>query len=435
MVAAFLYFFSMRLTQNKSVFILFIDMCKTFYQIFYSVCILFCALASVSCSNTKSSSVAEDQLFSLKYGSFDNELTLFSLNKVGEINTSIAMRDGFFYIANSEAKKIIETNSYGSVLNLFYNKETNPVPDFADKENTAVLGTATQKAVEYPFNKIGPIAVDSRKYLYVTDTLPIERQQQDDERGLHLAEIVLIFDEDGGFVNYLGQNGRGGDPFPAIKAIYTNAENELIVVCYTNSGLDTYWFSSSGDELFTIHFSSANIPNPYSENDGETFITLDNVVPDYNSKRLHIKADYYTTSIDSASKVLAGVNFDATILHTYDIDSLSYVSSLEISPYTETSSDTLAKVEYNEPYNFMGVTENGWFFFMIADDFGYTIQMVQADGQKILKRHLDFDKSKILYYTFNLSNNGIISALFAKKDEAIVNWWRTDQQIDAILKS
>ena len=83
----------------------------------------------------------------------------------------------------------------------------------------------------------------------------------------------------------------------------------------------------------------------------------------------------------------------------------------------------------------MGVTENGWFFFMIADDFGYTIQMVQADGQKILKRHLDFDKSKILYYTFNLSNNGIISALFAKKDEAIVNWWRTDQQIDAILKS
>jgi len=407
-----------------------------------NICNFFCAAISaasififVSCSKTKSSSLAEDQLFTLKYGSFDNELTLFSLNKVGEINTNIAMRDGFFYIANSESKKIIETNSYGSVLNLFYNKDTNPTPDFADKENAAVLGDSTQKATEYPFNEIGAIAVDSRKYLYVTDTLPSERQQQDEANSLHLSQIVLIFDEDGGFVNYLGQNGRGGDPFPAIKALYTNAMNELIVVCYTTGGLDTFWFSSAGDLRYTIHLTPSNIPNPYEESENEIFVTLDNVVPDYNTRKLHIKADYYKSSIDSASKVLAGVDYDATILHTFDIQSLQYTSALNISPYTQVLSDSLAKVEYNEPYNFLGITASGWLFFMAADDLGYTVQMVQEDGQKILKRHFDVDRSKILYYSFNLSETGIISALFAKKDEAIVNWWRTDQQIDAIGKN
>ena len=344
------------------------------------------------------------------------------------------MRDGFFFIANGEAKKIIEMNSYGNVLNLFYNNENNPVPSFADEKDNTRLNISTQRATEYPFNNIGPIAVDSRKYLYVADTLPLERQQQDDEHSLHLAEIVLVFDEDGGFVNYLGQNGRGGDPFPAIKSIYTNAQNELIVVCYTNSGLDVFWYTPNGDLQYTIHLAPSNIPNPYEDTEG-VFITLDNVVPDYNEKKLHIKADYYVSSIDSASKVLAGVDYDATILHTFDIPSLMYTSSLNISPYTQSSAEGLAKVEYNEPYNFLGITASGWFFFMIADEFGYTVQMVQEDGQKILKRHFDVDRSKILYYSFNLSDNGIISALFAKKDEAVVNWWRTDQQIDAIRKN
>ena len=403
-------------------------------RLFYaSVLLVFFAALFASCSNTKSTTLSENQLFSIKYGSFENEITLFNINKVGDINTSIAMRDGFFFIANGESKKIIETNSYGNVLNLFYNGETNPTPAFADKkDNTAINVATTQNATEYPFNHIGPIAVDSRKYLYVTDTLPIERQQQDEEKSLHLAEIVLIFDESGGFVNYLGQNGRGGDPFPTVKALYTNAQNELIVVCYTNSGLDVFWFTENGDLQYTIHLSPENVPNPYEEEDGETFITLDSVVPDYNEKRLHIKADYYRSSIDSASKVLAGVDYSATILHTFDIANLRYSSSLNISPYTQSSADGLAKVEYNEPYNFLGITANGWFFFMIADEFGYTVQMVQEDGQKILKRHFDLDRSKILYYTFNLSDMGIISALFAKKDEAIVNWWRTDLQIDAI---
>ncbi len=391
-------------------------------------------LLLASCSSHKSTTLSENQLFSIKYGSFENEILLYNINKVGDINTNIAMRDGFFFIANGESKKIIEMNSYGNVLNLFYNPESNPAPAFADEKENTRLNVATQRATEYPFNDIGAIAVDSRKYLYVVDTLPLERQQQDDENSLHLSQIVLVFDEGGGFVNYLGQNGRGGDPFPAIKSIYTNAHNELIVVCYTNNGLDVFWYTPNGDLQYTIHLMPQNIPNPYEEVEG-VFVTLDSVVPDYNEKQLHIKADYYISSIDSASKVLAGVDYDATILHTFDISSLMYTESLNISPYTQVSAEGLAKVEYNEPYNLLGVTASGWFFFMIADEFGYTVQMVQQDGQKILKRHFDVDRSKILYYSFNLSDNGIISALFAKKDEAIVNWWRTDQQIDAIRKN
>ena len=82
---------------------------------------IFCALAIFSSllifsckKNASVASVKRQELFSLKYGSFEEQLNMAGgLNATGAVNTAIAMRDGFFYVSNGESKKILELNSYG----------------------------------------------------------------------------------------------------------------------------------------------------------------------------------------------------------------------------------------------------------------------------------------------------------------------------------
>ena len=50
------------------------------------------------------SSIKRDDLFSLKYGNFENQLNFFDLSETGnDIHTELAMKDGFFYISNGES--------------------------------------------------------------------------------------------------------------------------------------------------------------------------------------------------------------------------------------------------------------------------------------------------------------------------------------------
>ena len=69
---------------------------------------------------------------------------------------------------------------------------------------------------------------------------------------------------------------------------------------------------------------------------------------------------------------------------------------------------------------------------MIPDNTGYVIQMIQPNGQRIIKRHIDYNRDKTAYLNFTLSDNGIISALLATNENASVVWWRTDALIDSI---
>ena len=192
----------------------------------------------LSCSKSRIvSSVEKESLFTLNYGNFEDELNLFDFAHSGEINTSLCMRDGFFYIMNGESKKIMEMNSYGDMLTLYYNNETNPVPSFAGNSEAS---NSTRNAVAYPFNEITDIAVDARKYLYVVERLPLERQENDSKAKLALSQVVLRFDENKKFINYIGQQGPGGTPFSYVKKIYTTDKNELVVVCTTPTGMTVY---------------------------------------------------------------------------------------------------------------------------------------------------------------------------------------------------
>lgn len=379
-------------------------------------------------------SLEDDHLFSLKYGNFEDQLNLFTLANPAPVQTRLTMRDGFFYIANGEDRKVLELNSYGDLLGIYYNSEGNPVPSFAEGEGSGTTAS-TRKAVEYPFNALGPIAADSRKYIYVVDQLPPERHEQDVENRLLLSQIVLRFASDGTFIDYIGQRGPGGTPFPYIRSLHTTHSNDLVVVCQTNEGMVVYWYDRTGYLRSTIPFTVDQLPNPLAEESlHDMHVSLENIVPSLTEERLYVKIDYYTGSVDTASNVESGIDYTGSLLYPLDISTGVYSEPISIPAYEQEVSDGFSRQDYNLPYDFLGVTDSGWLFFIIADEEGYSIQMVQESGDRSIHRHLEMDHRSILYSSISLSPEGIISMLVAEEDEARVLWWRTDSLIDAILK-
>lgn len=396
----------------------------------YFICGLLCfSLFSCGRSNTVSA-IQENSLFKINYGSFEDELNLFNLSSSGLVNTYMTMLDGFFYIANGESKKIMELNSYGDLLSLYYNDEVTKSPSFAGADSV----NSTKKAISYPFNSLGALAVDSKKSLYAVDTLPTERNEVDSKNRLLLNYVVLRFSGNGSFIDYIGQEGPGGTPFPHIKKIYTTKNDELVVVCETNLGPTVYWFNEKGFLLYTVPFTEKTVPKLKNEDsDFVSFVSIENVVPDNVSHKLYVQVNYFENYLDPATKVQSGIDYDKTMLYPLDVETALYEEGLDIPPFEDSVSGNLSKEVFSVPFDFLGVTDGGWFFFILPVEKGYLVQMVQPNGQKILKRSLPLEHSAILYSTLSLSGNGIISGLFIKNSQAEISWWRTDSLVSGIM--
>ncbi len=391
-------------------------------------------LCFFSCTDTQTvTSLRREKLFHLNYGRFEDELDMFDLDSPVAPNVYLCMQDGFFFITNGGAKKIMQLTSYGDLLSVWYNSETNATPSFVNADSGHPSAMATQQAIPHPFNTLGRIAVDSRKYMYVADQLPPERQEQNREKRLLLREVVLRFAGDGSFIDYLGQEGPGGTPFPYIKNLYTTKNNELVVLSQTGTGSLVNWYSPEGTLMHTVPVDMENLLSPYND-DGQLYMSLETIVPDYNEKILYLKIDYYRPQIDASSSVQAGISYEGTYVYPLDVRTGVYGEPLRVPPFEEIEKDGFTQTSYAKSYELLGVTESGWFFFIAPDSTGYTVEMIQKDGQRIIKKHLDVSPDEMMYNTLFVSKDGIICALLATPYEASVVWWRTDAFIGEIRR-
>lgn len=376
-----------------------------------------------------------EELFSLNYGNYEDEFHLYT-SEPADYFSSLVMRDGFFYIADSASKKVNQFSSYGDLVSILYNPVNNPVPSFVQLSDIEVANTgfpteaATKRSTEYPFNKITGISTDSRQYLYVVDYLPEGRYETDSETGQLLRQVVLRFSADGTFIDYIGQQGPGGIPFPTIKNIYTTNNNELITVCISPEKYIVYWFSEDGFLKYTIPFYFDQLPSIDVENSSESFASIGNIVPDYNQQKLYIKIDYSSMTYDVSSQVQSGINYEKTVLYTFNLLTEQYEEPLAVPSYEETISSEYSKEVYNIPYDFLGITESGWYFFLLANKEGYSVMMIAPNGEKIIKRNLKINDNDLIYYNISLSYNGIITGLLSDRQKTSVVWWRTDSIIE-----
>jgi hypothetical protein len=392
------------------------------------------SLFVLSCSQEPVSRVEREKLFSLSYGNFEDQINLFQLDEANTgPDTQIFMKDGMVYVANSGSKKVLQLTSFGDLLAVLYNPDVNPVPSFAARDAESASETSTRKAIAYPFNHPVYLSVDSEKRLYVVDYLPSERIEYDNDEQVMLDNVVLRFGSDGKFLDYLGQEGPGGTPFPPITGIYNNKKNETIVVTKSQSGIKVFWFNDAGTLLFRVPVSFANLPGPYDKNVQST-ATLEKIIPDPDSRKLYLKIDYYVEVIDKDTGSSSGISYDRSCVYPFDINSGKYEARIDVPPYEGVDKDDLGTVNYKKPYELLGVTSSGWLYLITPDSGGYAIEVLDKHSRRVYKRILSVSDDELAYNALMLSGDGIISALLATQFDASIVWWRTDALIGEIRR-
>ena len=372
-------------------------------------------------------SIERENLFTLDIGKLEDQIALFNLEgDRGIRRTDIAMRDGLFYISDANGGKILRYNSYGDLLFMIYNEETNPPP--LSLKPLADGNMVTRWAVLYPLLEPGHITVDSRKHIFVRDRLPSERYSFDTENKALLDSVILHFDADGRFVEYLGREGIGGSPFPKIDGLYTSIKDELAVVCRLSTGWNIYWYDTNGLFRFVVQLKNDALPIPSDREN--VFASLDTIYVAPDARKLYIKIDYYRNTYDESTNTKSGIEPDSSAVWIMNAEDGVWEKHIDVPFYEYTYTEQNQKTTVRMLYSLLGVIKNDRFFLYFPVEGGYSILVMSSEaGMSGEQRQglISVSNEELQYNVFNLSADGILSGLLADEWQAKIVWWRTDK--------
>ncbi|MDR3160823.1 MAG: hypothetical protein LBU28_04330 [Spirochaetaceae bacterium] len=377
-----------------------------------------------ACSQEKIPAVDRNDLFTVEIGRMEDQIDLFNLDgDRSKRKTDIAMRDGLLYISNGNGGKVVRYNSYGDLLFMIYNDETNPTP-LTLKPNTDSQGIVTRWSFPYPLMEPGLITVDSRKHIYVEDRVEEGASSFDAESRSLLDRVVLHFNIDGLFVNYLGQTGVGGTPFPNIIGLYTSVQNELAVVCRLPTGWNIYWFDAEGSLLYLVRLENDRIPVPPDRDLTES--SLDKICISPDERKVYVKVDYYRNTYDESTNTRSGSQPDSSVIWFMNVEDGSYIGNMDIPFFESQITENNRRITENLFYSMIGVARQGRVFFSFPMDGGYSILICSTDSLEQIRGFIRVANEELQFNAFDLSGEGILSALLATEWQARLVWWRTD---------
>jgi hypothetical protein len=391
------------------------------------------ALAFLSCAGAVIPSVDRVDLFSRDIGRMEDQIALYSLEgDRGLRRTDFAMRDGLFYISDGSGEKIVRYTSFGDLLFMIYNDETNP-PPLTLKPQTEDSSLVTRWAYPYPLREPGEIAVDSRKHIYAGDLLPPERRGVDAENKALLDSVILHFDSDGRFIEYLGQEGIGGSPFPRITDLYTSAHDELVVICRLPEGWNIYWFDASGVLLYLVHLNNSAIPVPP---DWPGLVpSVDAIAAAPDERKLYLKVDYYRDTFDQSTGTRTGNEPGASIVWIMDVEEGIYSGRVEVPLVEYIYTENGRKASSERLYSMLGVIRGGRIFLFYPTEEGYSLLVLDSDSDDTGNQHrgvIRVSNDELRFNAFDLSAEGILSAMLADDYQVKLVWWRTDRLLGAL---
>ena len=390
--------------------------------------VVLAGLFILGCENSsRIPSVEREDLFTLDIGKLEDQIALYNLEgDKGIRRADMAMRDGLFYISDGNGGKILRYNSYGDLLFMIYNEETNPPP--LTLRPLQEGSTVTRWAVSYPLLQTGEITVDSRKHIYVRDRLPYERHSYDTENKALLDSVILHFDADGKFVEYLGREGIGGSPFPKIEGLYTSLRDELAVVCRLPAGWNIYWYNSDGFLLFVIHLKNEALPVPSDRENVIPSLDMISVGPD--SRTLYVKIDYYRNTYDDSTMIRTGIESDVSVIWLMNAENGLWEKHLEVPFFEYTYTEQNRRTTVRMLYSLLGVMKNGRMFFSFPVEGGYSILVMSSQTGTSGEQQQCFirvENSELHFNAFDLSAEGILSGLLVNDYQVKLVWWRTDK--------
>ncbi|MDR1894991.1 MAG: hypothetical protein LBQ61_09965 [Spirochaetales bacterium] len=373
----------------------------------------------------KAAPVLEKQtLFYLSYGKMEDQLDAYhEEGRQSLFKDRLLMRDGLFYLSNSASSKIMIFNSYGDIINLYFNREVNPDPVLL----RAASGGATRRLYEYPFRDLGEIALSPDKLLLADDRVAEDRMEYDPQLGAMFNRIVLQFDGEGNFIDYLGQEGPGGTPFPYIDKLRVTGEKELVVFTKNPSGWKVFWFSPQGKPLYTAEIANENLPVSSDRVRDYGFAVLETLDSSLSSGRLYLKIDSYLDYDKIPNTDRRGIEFFSSQLWTLDAPEGRYLSGVEIPGYAVSDPQGTGG-EAALVYEFIGTAKEDYCFFIcLAGGNRYNLMVMDALGRVLIRRDISLGEGKLMFKEFQVSSGGILSALIGWEDRAEVAWWRVDE--------
>jgi hypothetical protein len=286
----------------------------------------------------------------------------------------------------------------------------------------------TRGAFSYPLREPGTIAVDARKHIYVEDRLPYERRSFNAENRILEDSIVLHFDPNGRFVEYLGKEGVGGSPFPNIDRIGVSVQDEFAVVCRMPTGWNIYWYDAEGTLLYLLPLRNDSIPVPPDRQ--PVFPSVDTIAVSPDSRKLFIKVDYYRETFDESTNTRLGAEPDSSVIWLMNVEDGSYTGTIEVPFFEQQVTEDRRSRTERLLYSLLGVVKNDRVFLIFPVEEGYSIMILSTDPREQRWGFIQVQNEELQYNVFTISAEGILSALLATDFQAKLVWWRTDKFLE-----
>ena len=377
----------------------------------------FFVVITSSCGREGVSEIVPEELFSLSIGPLDEQINLFRIpgRPVKELN-DLFMRDGLFYLANGNSKKMMQLSSYGELILLIYDPSSNAKPvglvsvsSSQSEEIESNDSAATRRSFSYPFNEIGSLVVDSLKRIHIIEVIQNDRQVFDEEHAIRLSHVVQRFSRQGEHMDFLGQEGIGGTPFPYIHQMFVTAADDLVVVCRTLEHWLIYWFNLQGKLLYRTELSESLIFPQKDE------VTIWDVIPRLDSKQLMLFVDVNSSDEEIERK---SYFYDVTLKKLLNYFSLPDSSKNKVD---FNSNDSM--VDYYP----LGITNSGHMFLTRPEnDKTFSLIVLSSKGGLVSRRLLKLEHNNLRFVKIGMTESGVIFGMLADSVQVRIIWWRTD---------
>ncbi len=394
---------------------------------------LMLALAILSCLASCSRVVnplEKESLFTLNYGKMEGQLDfIVQPDSAAFVKNDFIHSNGLFYIADSRQNKIIVLSGQGDLLASYYNENDNPEPITLYKKNENENLASNLNAYPHPFINVRNIIVDSKKRLIVDEAVDSGRVEIDKNNGDLLNRTVRRFSSSGEFLNDLGQEGVGGVPFPYIHSLQVTKGDQLTVVSRTKDLWYVFSYNQEGEPIFNLSFNDEKLPTVV---DGR-LASLEEITLGYQNKQLYLKINFYEYESSNGKRVGAGVQFSDSTIWVYDLVENKFVANFDLPKKLLFDDGNRYKREVL--YESVGMDSKGHLYFLAPnDETSYELLAVNGLGEVLGRIRIasgersDYDKF------YNISSEGVFSALILHKDYVEVARWRTDLAVGGLAR-
>ena len=259
------------------------------------------------------------------------------------------------------------------------------------------------------------------------DRLPPERRVADKDSNSVLGYAVLRFDKDGQYVDYLGQEGVGGTPFPYIMGVYITGADECVVVSVSQSSWLVSWFDSKGLVRHSLKLNRDSLPKPAK---GKNYAaSLDKIVPNSDGRTLIAKIDYYKPAD-------TGVEFAGSWAFKVDPASGKAEENWEIPSIEQTiRGDNGEGIKHLLKIpQFLGVAGQRLFFLSADEGSRNDLAIYDTVTHSVSHYNITIAPDELYFNTIYLSGDGILCALLGTQYEARLVWWRFDKLLGAVKR-